>query len=70
MDVVVDVDIDVVIFLASLLFCWRFPIPSSSPSLVGQIGVEVAQSNAAWLLDSGYCTSASVNGTDIGCEKR
>lgn len=35
-----------------------------------QIGVEVAQSNAAWLLEAGHCGGGSVNGTKVSCEKR
>lgn len=37
----------------------------------GQIGSEVAQSNAAWLLESGHCSGgSSFNSTQVSCEKR
>lgn len=38
--------------------------------LLVQIGIEVAQSNAAWLLEAGHCGGGSVNGTKVSCEKR
>eukprot|EP00752_Nemacystus_decipiens_P006865 g6166.t1 len=39
-------------------------------SRLAEIGFEVAQSNAAWLLDAGHCGGGAVNGTKVGCEKR
>eukprot|EP00903_Cladosiphon_okamuranus_P006906 g6721.t1 len=39
-------------------------------SRLAEIGVEVAQSNAAWLLEAGHCGGGSVNGTKVSCEKR
>lgn len=38
--------------------------------LHSQIGFEVAQSNAAWLLEAGHCGGGPINGTRVGCEKR
>ncbi|CAN0310521.1 unnamed protein product, partial [Ectocarpus fasciculatus] len=42
-------------------------------SRLAEIGFEVAQSNAAWLLEAGHCSNnggASANSTQVNCEKR
>lgn len=58
----------------------RLTVPTTHPSathgfrsfarVLCQIGIEVAQSNAAWLLEAGHCGGGSVNGTKVSCEKR
>lgn len=57
--------------VAAVTMCDTFCVFMMAHPCFVKSGVELAQSNAAWLLEAGYGRGCvSVNGTTVDCEKR